>query len=60
MEGVSDGRWALLDFNDVVAHIFLDRVRGYYDIEGLWADAEVVEVKDGASGKAERGAGKKR
>lgn len=45
-EGVTEGRWALLDFNDVVAHIFLEPVRVFYDLEGLWAEATVTEVKD--------------
>lgn len=45
-EGVTEGRWALIDFNDVVAHIFLEPVRVFYDLEGLWAEATVTEVKD--------------
>jgi ribosome-associated protein len=46
VEGVSEGKWALLDFNDVVVHIFLEPVRDYYDLEGLWAEAPVTEVRD--------------
>lgn len=46
MEGAAEGRWALLDYNDVVVHVFLDHVRGYYDLEGLWAEAPLTEVKD--------------
>lgn len=46
VEGVSGGKWALMDYNDVVVHIFLEHVRGYYDLEGLWAEAPSVEVKD--------------
>ncbi len=45
-EGMEEGRWALLDFNDVVAHVFLDPARVFYDLEGLWAEAPLVEVKD--------------
>lgn len=45
-EGVTEGRWALIDFNDVVAHVFLEPVRVFYDLEGLWAEATVTEVKD--------------
>lgn len=45
-EGVSEGKWALLDFNDVVVHVFLEPVRDYYDLEGLWAEAPVTEVRD--------------
>jgi ribosome-associated protein len=36
----------LLDFVDVVAHIFLPEVRKFYNLEGLWADAEMTEVQD--------------
>lgn len=46
VEGVSEGKWALLDFNDVVVHVFHEPVRDYYDLEGLWAEAPVTEVRD--------------
>lgn len=46
MEGVNEGRWALIDYVDVVVHIFLEPVRSFYDLEGLWAEAPVTEVKD--------------
>ncbi|MBS1513983.1 MAG: ribosome silencing factor [Bacteroidetes bacterium] len=45
-EGYSNLNWVLLDFVDVVAHIFLPDVRKFYNLEGLWADAEVTEVED--------------
>ncbi len=50
-EGLTEGHWALLDFNDVVAHVFLEPVRVFYDLEGLWAEAPFVEVKDKAKAK---------
>lgn len=37
-----DNSWVLLDYGDVVVHVFLEDVRGYYDLEKLWADAEQV------------------
>lgn len=40
VEGLQDGHWILLDFNDVVVHIFLQPMREFYDLEGLWAEAE--------------------
>lgn len=46
MEGVTEGRWALIDYVDVVVHIFLEPVRSFYDLEGLWAEAPSTEVKD--------------
>lgn len=38
-EGMETGQWVLLDYGDVVAHLFYGEVRGHYDLEGLWADA---------------------
>jgi ribosome-associated protein len=43
-EGYTEGRWILLDFADVVVHVFLDALREYYDIESLWADAPRIKV----------------
>ncbi|HWO88432.1 MAG TPA: ribosome silencing factor [Gemmatimonadales bacterium] len=39
VEGLSAGRWALLDFVDVVVHVFHPSLRSFYQLEGLWADA---------------------
>ncbi len=44
LEGQSDGRWVLMDFGDVVVHIFLDALREYYDLENLWADAPRLKI----------------
>jgi len=44
VEGVKEGHWALLDYGDVVIHIFYEPIREFYDIEGLWADAERIDV----------------
>ena len=38
-EGLAAGRWALLDYDDVLVHIFEAPLRRYYDLEGLWLDA---------------------
>jgi ribosome-associated protein len=43
-EGEADGRWALLDFVDVVVHVFRVEVREYYQLERLWGDAGVLVV----------------
>ncbi len=42
-EGDEHARWVLLDFGDVVAHIFGSEARRFYQLEGLWADATIVE-----------------
>ncbi len=46
IEGLGEGKWVLMDYNDVIVHIFLAPVRAYYDLEGLWADAERIESGD--------------
>ncbi|MDQ7782948.1 MAG: ribosome silencing factor [Desulfomonilaceae bacterium] len=38
-EGTSHGHWALLDYGDVIVHVFHTPVREFYDLEGLWAEA---------------------
>lgn len=38
-EGKHDGRWALIDYGDVVVHVFYHPMREFYDLEGLWHDA---------------------
>jgi ribosome-associated protein len=39
VEGYEGGRWILVDYGDVVAHVMNRESRGFYDLEGLWADA---------------------
>lgn len=43
VEGLDDATWALLDFGDIVVHVFLTETREYYDLDRLWADAPGVE-----------------
>lgn len=46
MEGLSHGSWVLMDFDDVIVHIFHEDTRGYYDLESLWFDAARITVED--------------
>jgi len=45
-EGLTEGTWVLLDYNDVVVHIFYAETRKFYDIEGLWHDAPRISLDD--------------
>jgi ribosome-associated protein len=39
VEGLEDATWMLLDYGDIVVHVFLDETRAFYDLDRLWADA---------------------
>jgi len=45
VEGYETGRWILVDYGDVVAHVMNRESRGFYDLEGLWADAPRFPVE---------------
>jgi ribosome-associated protein len=45
-EGVRDGRWAVIDYGDVIVHIFNDETRLFYHLERLWTDGANLEVYD--------------
>jgi ribosome-associated protein len=46
VEGISRGQWVLMDFSDVIVHIFYQPVREFYDLEGLWGHAPRVELPE--------------
>lgn len=45
VEGLTAGRWVLVDFGAVVLHVFDGPLRGFYDLDGLWSDAPKIEVE---------------
>jgi ribosome-associated protein len=52
VEGVSSGQWALLDFGDVVIHVFHHPMRLHYDLESLWHEAPRVAIEVPAEARA--------
>jgi len=46
VEGERLGKWVLMDYNDVIIHIFYEPIRLFYDIERLWSDAPRMEIAD--------------
>lgn len=50
-EGVRDGRWAVVDYGDVIVHIFNDETRLFYHLERLWTDGGNLEKFDEVAGE---------
>ncbi len=44
VEGTGQGHWVLLDYGHVIIHVFYEETRRFYDLEGLWADAERLTI----------------
>ncbi len=44
-EGLRHGKWVLLDYGEIVVHVFLEPVREYYDLEKLWVDAPHLDLQ---------------
>ena len=45
IEGADNAEWVLMDYVNVVVHVFQKHIREYYDIESLWGDAKIIEVE---------------
>ncbi len=45
IEGKKEGHWVLMDYGDVIIHIFFEPLRSFYDLEGLWIDARRIRTK---------------
>jgi ribosome-associated protein len=46
IEGYGEGRWVLIDLDELIVHVFLEDVRAEYDLERLWSDAPAIDVAD--------------
>lgn len=44
IEGATDGKWIVMDYGDVLVHVFHDQIRRYYDLDGLWGMAPEVDL----------------
>ena len=44
VEGSDNAEWVLIDYVNVVVHVFQKQIREYYDIEGLWGDAKITTI----------------
>jgi ribosome-associated protein len=49
VEGESGGKWVLMDYADVIIHIFLQPIREFYDLERLWADVPRMDIPEEAT-----------
>jgi ribosome-associated protein len=47
-EGENEGQWILMDYGDLIIHLFYEPVREFYDLEGLWMEAPRIEIKNHA------------
>lgn len=45
VEGLENSEWVLMDYVNVVVHVFQKHIREYYDIEGLWGDAKLTHIE---------------
>ena len=44
IEGAKDGKWIVMDYGDVLVHVFHDQIRRYYDLDGIWGMAPELEL----------------
>ncbi|MHB8828402.1 MAG: ribosome silencing factor [Syntrophales bacterium] len=49
VEGEPEGKWVLLDYDDVIVHVFIESIRTFYDLERLWAEAPRMAIPENAT-----------
>lgn len=45
IEGTDNGEWVLMDYVNIVVHVFQKQIREFYNIEGLWGDAKITSIQ---------------
>jgi ribosome-associated protein len=45
VDGRKEGHWVLMDYGDIIVHVFYEETRNFYDLEGLWLDAKRITSK---------------
>ena len=46
IEGMDEGKWVVIDYGDILFHVFIQDLRSYYDLDGLWAAAPSVAIPE--------------
>jgi ribosome-associated protein len=46
IEGLKEGNWVVIDYGDVIVHVFKEDIRRYYDLDTLWSEAPLVEIPE--------------
>ena len=46
VEGLRDGRWVIIDYQNIIVHIFLEQLRDLYDLESLWIEAKKFRIEN--------------
>ncbi len=46
VEGLKEGNWIVIDYGDVIVHVFHEELRRYYDLDGLWRNAPSLDIPD--------------
>jgi ribosome-associated protein len=44
IEGMTEGRWVIIDYADIIVHVFQEEVRRYYNLDELWGNAPLLEI----------------
>jgi ribosome-associated protein len=45
VDGLKEGHWVLMDYGHIIIHVFFEDTRGFYNLEGLWADARRIQTE---------------